>query len=181
MSHACALVIGPDVEGQLARYDENRDVEPYVDTCGDCEGTPKYQPCETCDSTGKALSTRNPEGRWDYWRIGGRHRGTLYLKDGAPGELGELSWEWKYEPEQDWTGRADVALAGDVDWLTTFAKMNPDAPPCTYALVVEGVMRERSEWNGSEWVDFPNWPEFWMRIVANLPPDAPLTIVDYHS
>ena len=45
----------------------------------------------------------NPNAKWDYWRIGGRWRGSLYLKSMAAGfvplegGLGEVGYEWKHQ------------------------------------------------------------------------------------
>lgn len=40
----------------------------------------------------------NPQGKWDYYRIGGRWRGTLKVLDPSfDNKLGEVGYEWKYE------------------------------------------------------------------------------------
>lgn len=187
MSHYVGLVLGPDPEGQLAPYDENLEVEPYIDTCWDCEANSKYQPsCDTCNGAGKIETTTNKAGRWNYWRVGGRWRGFLFLKEGATGELGELSHEWTFNGPctEDWTGRADVARVGDVDWATTGAywcEKWKQEEFSAYALVAEGIMRERREWDGEEFIEFPNWSDFFQRMVFNAPPDTLITVVDYHS
>lgn len=67
------------------------------------------------------LSTYNPNSKWDYWRIGGRWAGAFLLKPGATGFMEELGWEWKpefnqNEPPPDFTGKADQALKGDIDF-----------------------------------------------------------------
>lgn len=176
--HFSGLIIGPDPMAQLARYDENLEVDPYPAECWECEGLTKYQPCAECNDTGKLLSTRNPDGEWDYVRVGGRYRGRLYLKPGATGgALAERSWEWDHaEDEPSWIGRADVALAGAVDWSRTIAEMGDYR---TYFLVAEGVWRsnERSD----DGLPAEDYVSFWDRLVSNLPPDTLVTLVDAHS
>lgn len=39
--------------------------------------------CEECHGSGEYMTTRNPNGKWDYWRVGGRWDGVI---QGAPRE-----------------------------------------------------------------------------------------------
>lgn len=57
----------------------------------------------------------NPEGRWDWWEIGGRWTGYFKLKDGKRGVTGEPGIGTK--PNEDPTC-ADQALKGDIDFDT---------------------------------------------------------------
>ena len=34
--------------------------------------------CSNCDGTGRYMSTSNPDGKWDYWVIGGRWDGWIF-------------------------------------------------------------------------------------------------------
>lgn len=68
------------------------------------------------DGTIYRMSTYNPDSKWDYWRVGGRWAGNLVLKPGAEGVMQPLSWEWDNEANIDFSGRADVARKGDVDF-----------------------------------------------------------------
>lgn len=55
----------------------------------------------------------NPNAKWDWWQIGGRWTGKLKLKEsgigrnGSPGLMTDTNTD---------LSRADVAMAGDVDW-----------------------------------------------------------------
>lgn len=98
MSHFSTLVIGEDVEELLAPYDENTEVEPYVEENGDDYQTTlaearKYTDAEDSDEValskwgygpemfdeqGRRLTTYNPLSKWDWWTIGGRYAQRLY-------------------------------------------------------------------------------------------------------
>lgn len=54
---------------------------------------------------------RNPDGRWDWYVIGGRWLGYFILRSGTRGQLGK-SGTGDNKPEHD----ADVAKAKDIDW-----------------------------------------------------------------
>jgi hypothetical protein len=161
--HYSVLVIGPDPEGQLARYDENLEVAPYVGVCWNCEGDAKWQPCDECKDTGKVETTRNPDGKWDYWQLGGSWANRLVLLDGKA---------------------ASQALRGVIDLPATFDRLTvEEGVPGTYVLVCEGVWRERQSWSDEEdrFVPDPNYPALWRRMVEGLAPDVLLTVVDIHS
>lgn len=188
MSHFTVLVIGPDPEGQLARFDENLEVEPHIAPCGWCDGDAKYQPCENCGDTGKETTTRNPEGRWDYYRLGGRYAGFLRLHPGSNGSLGEKAWEYTFNgPDQeDWTDRADQALRGAVDLSRIQAECwDGERPYRTYAVVAEGAWKGRGDmgWFGvshNESMTDIEWVAWWDRMVEGLPDNMLLTVVDCH-
>jgi hypothetical protein len=67
---------------------------------------------ESLDSEGNALTTYNPNSKWDWYSIGGRWTGALILKDDAEGRLG-VSGVFDNQPEHD----ADISTIGDVDWV----------------------------------------------------------------
>jgi len=192
MTHYTVLVIGEDVEGQLAPYDENLSVPPYREyldaddvvtaihdaltdgqtstrallppvqpghrspsTHSDPDDTPEpgavttatepderagasapdarrfvlealtaYYERETGYEDGPGyyyLSTYNPNGKWDWWCIGGRWPGFFWLKPGEQAASVKLSWDWlpehnNGEPPPDMTGRADQARKGQIDF-----------------------------------------------------------------
>ena len=118
MSHFTVLVIGDDVETQLAKYNENNETEPRVD----CEVSDEekerfleyYKENENFEGTfdecyeehgedwnnsswkksSKGIwqewSTYNPDSKWDWYSVGGRWTGYFKLKKDATGELGEV-------------------------------------------------------------------------------------------
>lgn len=66
---------------------------------------------------GRYYKHTNPNAQWDWYQIGGRYQGRLVLKEGAKGEVGELSLVsimqgQKYAED----GRVDQALKKDIDW-----------------------------------------------------------------
>jgi len=125
MSHFSVLVIGPDIEAQLAPYQENN--------MGDCpKHLLKYRvDGEWFDSEEQAASKlgaeaakegypENPNAKWDWYVVGGRWTGFFKLKAGAVGALGERSLLSSRDAE---AGTADVLRKGDID----FASMRNEA------------------------------------------------------
>lgn len=118
MSHYAVLVIGNDPEFQLAPFDENESVEPYL--VGEVldkdkqsmldfyneKYNNKYSSFEDCyaengddwngnrwkqgeDGTWYEYSTYNPDSKWDWYSLGGRWSGCfIKLKEGATGVMG---------------------------------------------------------------------------------------------
>ena len=102
MSHYAVLVIhkeNQDIEGLLAPYDENLEVEPYLKYEYD-EAIKKAKEeygykhrsnkellkifandCGLIDINGDLYSTYNPNSKWDWYQIGGRFDGELMLTD----------------------------------------------------------------------------------------------------
>ena len=121
MSHFTVMIIGKDVDGQLAPFQENN--------MGDCpKQYMEFSPIEIGpDQTYKTISEAlddgyeeengqvgywyNPNCKWDWWVIGGRWTGFLKLKEGATGQVGEPGvFGNKAE-----NGRVDQALKKDID------------------------------------------------------------------
>lgn len=181
MSHFTVLVIGPDPDKQLARYSEDFEIAPYIAECSWCDGDEKFQPCEHCNNTGKETTTRNPQGMWDYWRVGGRFAGFLRLLPGAEGHLEPLSWEWRDYPDRPAPGRhADQCRRGalDIDAMRELKYR-------TYAVVAEGAWKGRGKMgcfgvSHGEEMTAEQWVEWWDRMVGGLDPNTLLTVVDCH-
>jgi len=140
--HFALMVFGPsndeELADALAPFDENLDVEPYfvplsdseLESAADWMGTTveNLTPIAVgdyyCDNPAAGaladgqlgyMSTRNPDGKWDYWRVGGRYAGRLKLKDGAVGEIADLSWEWNHSDERPLPGYVDRCQIRDLD------------------------------------------------------------------
>jgi len=129
MSHFVVLVIGDDIEDQLAPYDENMSVEEYITH-------DVYIPKEHADKPVveqldivqslyaddgekyfidedqvSRMSRYNSDSKWDWFQIGGRWTGFFKLKPGAVGVVGEKSWASETPAE----GRVDQLIKGDLD------------------------------------------------------------------
>jgi hypothetical protein len=114
VSHARLLVIGDDLDAQMAPYDENKEVEPYKDyEAGepwfarsakedgidptDLEALAAWHNAKyagdgerpySVDENGLfTMSTYNPQSKWDWWSIGGRFAGQLMVKPGVMAAL----------------------------------------------------------------------------------------------
>ena len=61
------------ISKQLAKYDEQLEVEPYLRNCW-ClnEDDQPNKDCGSCHGEGKYETTYNPLGKWDWYVIGGR-------------------------------------------------------------------------------------------------------------
>lgn len=121
MSHFAVMVIGDNVEEQLAPYDENIEVEPYfsrevsekdkqwVVDYARGKGDYNLSSFEECyakygkewnnneyqkdvDGIWKERTTYNPKSKWDWWQIGGRFSGNFITHLTKEGEA-ELSEE----------------------------------------------------------------------------------------
>lgn len=108
MSHFTVLVIGDDIEKQLAPYQENN--------MGDC---PKEymqftedEDYDLDEEAGKKGYWSNPNTKWDWYSVGGRWTGYFKLKPGATGVVGEPGI--MTEPAE--AGYADQALKKDIDF-----------------------------------------------------------------
>lgn len=140
MSHFSVLVIGEDVDKQLAPFDESIEVEEYLheevsDEEKECmlkhykvnenfEGTfdecySKYGNRWNDNSWRKNdegvwcdYSTYNPLSKWDWYSVGGRWSGFFKMKQGTKIVTGE-SGAFGNKPEE---GCGDVALKKDIDF-----------------------------------------------------------------
>lgn len=140
MSHFSVMVIGDDVEGQLAPYNENIEVPKYKD--GEVSHTDitrfleYYKKNKNFDGTieeGIALfgddwnggqwekdengvlfnyTTYNPKSKWDWYSIGGRWTGFFKLKNGQTGTLG-IPGVFDNIAEEN---TADIVLKKDIDF-----------------------------------------------------------------
>lgn len=102
MSHFCHIIIIPKekfesnsekniddyIFEQMLPFDENVEVDEYINTCGFCKGTGIHsinghdEPCPyDCDENGQVKSTYNPKSKWDWYRVGGRYDGIILNKD----------------------------------------------------------------------------------------------------
>lgn len=118
VSHFCVVVIGEDVAGQLAPYQENN--------MGDCPekflAFTEDEDASVDHKTGKRGYWENPNRKWDYWRVGGRYGGRLKVKDGVAFKPTERGWD---SPPLD-AGFTDQARLGDIDWDDMRAKRLAD-------------------------------------------------------
>lgn len=144
--HHKTLVIGPDLEGQLAPFDEAIVVDPYVDQYGE-------------------TTTANPQGRYDWWMIGGAWSPAFVMHDGTEG---------------------DTARKGDVDFAALEAR---DGRPFTvHAVVAEGCWREPERSGATDFGvmvatddDLAAWRLWVEMFLHGLPDQAMLTVVDCHQ
>lgn len=66
----------------------------------------------------KVIDRTNPNSKWDYWRIGGRYRAKLQVKQGVAEAVStEPSWEWepRFNDGKPAPVGFDQARVGDID------------------------------------------------------------------
>lgn len=143
MSHFTVLVIGPEVEAQLAPYDENTSVPEYASEDVSEEDKqsflehyrkehPEYDavPFERMyiafgkdwngmawrldgDGIWRNYSTYNPKSKWDWYEIGGRWQGFFKVKPGRVGA--RLGRRSLLVEGEAERGTADILTKGMVD------------------------------------------------------------------
>lgn len=216
MSHFAVLVIGENVEKQLAPYQENN--------MGDCPeqylSFVEDEDCEVDAKSGRRGYWENPNKKWDYWRVGGRYAGRLKVRDGVAHMAPGRTWDGPAVSP----GFVDQARAGDIDWDAMRAKRladrmqwwdeyqdkltkNPKAAYLVYeygvqkddtretyvargrefscfAVVKDGRWYERGKMGWwacvSDEKDATAWQGEFDSLLADLPPDTLLTVVDCH-
>lgn len=68
---------------------------------------------------GEVYSTYNPNSKWDWYQVGGRYAGRIFLKEGVEKEFEpEFSWGWDTKAMEEVLKepRVDTALMKDIDW-----------------------------------------------------------------
>jgi hypothetical protein len=63
------------------------------------------------------MSTYDPDGKWDWWQVGGRYAGRLKVKDGVTVPNLKFGWEWDNTPADERPGpdRTDRCQIKDLD------------------------------------------------------------------
>lgn len=134
-------------------------------------------PAKVIDGRLLRTTTRNPDGYWDWWSLGGRWTGVLTDQ--------EPSAETDNSPVHD-PGDAsrDTIRRGDLDLA---AREAAGTLPVTAALLdLDGRWHQpaRVGWFGStfdETMDEATWRSTWRSMVEALPPDTILALVDCHT
>lgn len=181
MAHYKVLVIGNDVEGQLDRFSERREVEPYLDETYDITGelgaARDYRATKNPkDATITDLellrdwdggdfhinaagdierwTTWNPDGMWDWWTVGGRWPDALLLKPEAGGA-------WVNEAQAgmvDFEAMSALAQAeAETEWdRMLVATEGTEIPSGAFSTFVENAGGNaevaRTRWNELPWV-----------------------------
>lgn len=128
---------------------------------------------EGCNGTGVVTSTYNPDGRWDWYRIGGRWSGRMLVKDGTP----------KFLPEKPgWDVPADrPAAASDV---AVKERIQIETLDNFHTIIVDGKWHEKPGFSH----DAPDkdareraWDRRCIELIGEAPDKSIFTIVDYHD
>jgi hypothetical protein len=123
MSHFTVLVIGDDIERQLAPFQENN-MEDCPKEFLKFSAYPKIGDQQFFDSEEEAKTAlgenfdpedsfwENPNAKWDWFQVGGRWTGIFKLKPDTVGTLGKPGLMTPVVPN----GFADSALKKDIDF-----------------------------------------------------------------
>jgi hypothetical protein len=152
--HFTVMVIGENAEQQLAPFQENN--------MGDC---PKefleFQEDDDYDvdvETGKKGHWYNPNAKWDWYSLGGRWSGSIKLKEGASGVVGQSG---TFGNEVG----IDSAKAGDIENLESLP---------SFAILKDGVWIDQDQMDDTKWKDQRN------SILSSLSDDTLISIYDCH-
>jgi hypothetical protein len=187
MSHFPVLIIGDNIDEQLAPFDENLDVEPYLDSL-DGEWIPMlekarayYRDNETGTDTTAWTDLQFLRGyAGDQWRASASGRGFERWSTYSPAS----KWDW-WVTGGRWQNflelrdgsRADSARIRDVD----LEALLEDVP---FALVKDGQWMEKGRmgWFGMSTENKTDeaWTALVREALDGLPDDTALTIVDCH-
>jgi hypothetical protein len=201
----------PALAEAMARFDENRDVELHRDTSvyaetfaeqlasakasgywteglTDAEIVAEWHGDEQFDSDGWPLTKANPDGQWDWWVIGGRWGGAWALRDGAEdGPLKSEDHAFGREERADMQGRTDNARWGDIvpesvtptyAWLDLAGEWHTRwVGPRREEAVAPGIPDDTSHWTVPETEHHAGF----MKFLVDLPSDAWLVHIDFHS
>jgi len=112
----------------------------------------------------------NPDGRFDYFSIGGRFCDYLMVKEGCTGIKGEFPWgeDKKIKEEIENNPRKfSVCKFGDIDW----GAMRDELP---YAIFLD------EEWYTEDDGWDLDWSEVFKELLKGIDPDIMVAIIDYH-
>lgn len=153
MSHFSVLVVGADVEKQLAPFQENNMGDcpkEYIEFIDKTDEIAKGYEAKLCASDGADFKAEyptieayaedyhgykkdevlgrygyweNPNAKWDWYRIGGRWAGHFKLKAGVTAPAPRPGYEVAFGQEQPADNTADTATKSEID----FEKMREDA------------------------------------------------------
>lgn len=124
MSHFSVLVVGDNVEAQLAPFQENNMSDcprEYMKFKAYPMGDDSYDKGKWFDSEEEARAAgfdadegywENPNKKWDWFSVGGRWTGFFKVKQGALAEVGHPG----LMTEPAGPGEADIVQKCDVDW-----------------------------------------------------------------
>ena len=132
MSHCTVLVVGDDLETLLAPFNENTEVEPYIE--------------------GNVWTTYNPQSQWDWYKVGGRWPGHLPLTGGRVADTalwGDvdaarltptfailLNGEWIEKGKMGWWAMVSDEKSDD-EWAETFHRVAATIDPAQRVTIVD--------------------------------------------
>jgi hypothetical protein len=188
MSHFVVLVVGDDIEEQLAPYDENLTVEPYVEAPGT---DPEYGWKRTLERAKEYYAEKTDEdtGHWTDQRFLNQFTGEGW-KPAREGEGFERwtsynpksKWDWYVEGGR-WEGFLKTTDGTECD-STTIAALDLPTLPIPFAYVLNGEWHEKGKmgWFGMtrDEQDQDVWDAQVRAALMALPGDTKITVVDCH-
>jgi hypothetical protein len=189
MSHFVVLVVGDDIEEQLAPYDENLTVEPYVEAPST---DPEYGWQRTLERAKEYYAEHAPDEDRSHW-TDQRYLNQFSGEGWKPAQEGEgfekwttynpkSKWDWYVEGGR-WEGFIKTTDGMEVD-STTLAAVDITTLNIPFAIVKDGEWQERGKmgWFGMVRDEAPE-AEWEQQVRANLmllPKTTKITVVDCH-
>jgi len=112
--------------------------------------------------TGRYGSWRNPNAKWDYWRIGGRWRGLLFAELNSSFVMGEKAWEVDHNrtPFIDKPQAVDGVQIKNLSWVKIEAEQKKKAGVFLDAWTAWNFGRGDKDVAGNMFNNKPNLREF---------------------
>lgn len=146
-----------------------------------------YEP-EDIGADGEVYSTRNPQGYWDWYQIGGRWNDSIILKPNI--EWTQPEFPYGRSEEAIKNGTTDTALIKEIDFDAMKLKNQSDDwakdkhPLYAYAYVQHGRWHGRGTmgWFGmsDDKVSDEDWNKEISDLIDSLDPETRITFVDCH-
>jgi hypothetical protein len=185
LSHFVVLVVGNDIDDQLAPYDENTDVEPYLDSLdGDWKTELENAKEYFVKKTNEDITGWSEQDILDAWTQPGHW---VPSKDGDGYEHWSTynpksKWDW-YITGGRWDGWIKTRAGAEVNECT-IADVDLETMEIPFALVKDGEWYEKGRMGWWAMVSDEKNEDKWTQEVRDalkdLDPSTALTVVDCH-
>lgn len=137
---------------------------------------------------GYAITTRNPEGYWDYWRVGGRWANAFVLKDETKAGPLQGGGDWDSpKPDHD-RPTTDSARLVDIEPESikpSFSYLDLDGKWETKERWDEVPHPDPTHYGGKDWeyrtIEQEIWDKQFLTWIQSLPEDTWLVLLDIHN
>lgn len=125
------------------------------------------------------VSDYNPEGRWDWYQIGGRWPGRMQLKPDAPEPTMKLEFSWGWHQKDI----DEIKAKGRPVDVARIEHVAPECikPPGSYVDLEGKWFDDPDFWSRLNEEGLNEWQREYMQMVAALPKNTWIVNLDVHS